>query len=770
MHFNWDIKRRVVFIAVVPGAAIAIGLAFYFLLLRYEDVETALISRGAALARQLAPAAEYGAFAGNFSELQRLAQATVREADVAAVAVHDPAGVVLAVAGDARFRGNPATLSDGWSGRSADGGRLFFHAKIVRGGIAFDDPFLGSAPQPLQLGSVTLELSRRNVVARKEEILTVTVLFTAALLAAALMLAYRLGRDVTEPVLALEAVVGKIHRGELDARVEPHQAGTLRMLEDGINDMAAALEAAMRRSEAALADSEAELREQHEFAQTLLQAQSDAGVGTLLIEDGRIVYANETAGRIYGYSESELRALPSFLELVHPSARGQEWRDYQQRLAGEDMLSRYALPIVTRAGEERIVELSVATLPGSRAGRLLSVVVDITERKRDESLLASAYDELKEKKEEAERANLAKTRFLAAASHDLRQPLHALTLFAAQMENLVGTPPQRRLAHQISSAADAMGELLEALLDLSRLDLAGQAVQQDSVPLDPILQRVVAGHMESARAAGLRLVYRPTAAWVSTDAQLLERMLGNLIGNAVRYTPQGGVLVAVRRAGADVRIEVRDSGIGIAAEHLPFVFQEFYQVANEERDAGKGLGLGLAIVDRLAQALGHRLQVRSRPGAGSTFSITLPRAQPAATQPAGGEPGWSDAFTARVAVISDNAPVRESLCALLRSWGCAVDEVGDEAAIGEMLAGRLPDVLVCDDCCYEAAVKHLGKIGGPLPPLILLGEAPPGLEAAAALIHGRLGKPLRPARLRALLRHLLEEKGAGEAAPEGVTA
>jgi PAS domain S-box-containing protein len=745
-------------VAVVPGAALAACLVFYFLQLRYEDVEAALVSRGAALARQLAPAAEYGAFAGNLTDLQHLAQATLHEPDVVAVAIHDGAGAVLAQAGESHFAENPTHLENGWSGRSSDGDFLFFHAKIPRDSITFDDPFDSRvAPNSLHLGSVTLEMSRRDVITRKQEILVVTLLFTIALLAAATVIAYGLGRDITEPVLALEAVVRKIHKGELDARVALHGAGTLRILEDGVNEMAAELEAALHRSRAALAVSEEELRQQNEFAQTLLQAQSDAGVGTLLIEDGRIVYANATASLIYGYSEAAMLALPSFLELVHPTARDQEWRDYQRRVAGEQMRNRYALPIVTGGGEDRIVEISVAAVPGPRGPRILGVILDITERKRDETLLACAFDELMEKKEEAERSSLAKSRFLAAASHDLRQPLHALTLFAAELENVVNMPPQQRLTHQISRAADAMGDLLEALLDISRLDIAGIETHVQSFPLDTILRRVCDSHMESARAAGLRLVCPPTSLWVASDEELLARMLGNLIANAIRYTPQGSILVGARRAGADVRIEVRDSGIGIAAEHQANIFEEFFQVANEERDAGKGLGLGLAIVERLAKVLGHRVTVRSSPGRGSTFAIVLARAQPAPLATAENETGWSEIVATHVLVISINEPVCESLSALLRSWGCYVSEAHDAAEIAAALEDDLPDAIVCDDCCYAVTRRHLEEIdAAERPPLILLGELPEDIADRSA-ISGRLSKPVRPARLRALLRHLFEE-------------
>jgi PAS domain S-box-containing protein len=747
----------------VPGVALALSLAFYFLLLRYEDVEAALVSRGAALARQLAPAAEYGAFAGNIPELTRLVQATAREPDVAAIAIFDPRGKVLASFGEKHFTGNPVTLPESWSGRSRGGGQLFFHARIVRGGLDFDDPFQPNTQAPQLLGSVMLEMSRANVIARKEEIFGVTLLITLLLIAAAALLAYRLGRDITEPVLALEAVVGKIQRGQLDARVDAHNGGTLSILETGINAMAAELEAAMRRSREALASSETELRRQHQFARTLLEAQSDAGVGTLLIEQGRIVYANESSSAIFVYTQEELYALVNYVELIHPAARDQEWRDYQHRIGGEALHARYALPILTGGGEERIVELSIATLPGTGARRMLCVVIDITLRKRDEVRLAAAYEELSLKKDEAERANLAKSRFLAAASHDLRQPLHALQLFSTELENRVTGSKQQHLTRQIGSAASAMSDLLEALLDISRLDMAGFKVRRQQFALAPLLRRVVNAHSADAAVKGLQLHCGRTNAWIDSDPHLLERILNNLVANAICYTERGSVNIDLREFGkigelgkiaGMVHIAIRDTGIGIAEEHLPNIFQEFYQVANAERDVGKGLGLGLAIVDRLAKSLQHDVAINSRPGYGTTVTLTVPHAAGEAATSGGTEPEWAEEFAAHILLISEGDPVSDNLAALLRSWGCRVSEAQDTAAIAAALhGGDLPGAVICDDRCYAAAYEAFSSLQTP-PPLLLIGDQPANGSNGIA---GRLSKPVRPARLRALLRHLLEE-------------
>ncbi len=395
--------------------------------------------------------------------------------------------------------------------------------------------------------------------------------------------------------------------------------------------------------------------------------------------------------------------------------------------------------------------------------RMIGTQTDITLRKKAEDALKIAATELRKQKDEAERTSLAKSRFLAAASHDLRQPLHALSLFAAEFEQQSIGLTQRRLLRQISTAIDAMNEQLNPLLDISRLDLGDVVPRREAVALGPLIERVVAMHRHGAHAKGLRLRQMPTAAWAESDAHLLGRMIGNLVSNAVRYTNQGSIVVGVRRCGSDWRIEVRDSGIGIDAEQLSLIFQEFYQVDNPERDAGKGLGLGLAIVARLGQMLDHRIEVRSSSGRGSVFAIVLPRTAPAMhTATAGEAPGAGNFdFNADVLVGCGNDAASVSLCNLLEGWGCRVTHAVDDAALRIALNNQ-PEVLICDDRGYTAATAGHEVNQAATPILILLGNPPSAPHPNGMAMHGHLPKPLQPARLRALLQHLLgESKNTG---------
>jgi CheY-like chemotaxis protein len=254
--------------------------------------------------------------------------------------------------------------------------------------------------------------------------------------------------------------------------------------------------------------------------------------------------------------------------------------------------------------------------------------------------------------------------------------------------------------------------------------------------------------------------------WVDSDPVLLRRILQNLVANAIRYTSAGSVWIGARRRGAVARIEVRDSGEGIAREHVDRVFEEFYQVSNPERDRRKGLGLGLAIVRRLAALLDHPLELRSSPGRGSVFALTLPRvAAPAGTEPSG-DPASRDADLRglRVLLLEDDADVRDAIVLALRDWGCAVLAAMDADEALAALAARAPwrpDLILSDYRLRgggngaEAVGRVLARLGGTIPVALITGDtATEPLRAAVAAGYPLVHKPVRPERLHRLLHQL----------------
>ncbi|WP_018411788.1 hybrid sensor histidine kinase/response regulator [Methyloversatilis thermotolerans] len=389
-------------------------------------------------------------------------------------------------------------------------------------------------------------------------------------------------------------------------------------------------------------------------------------------------------------------------------------------------------------------------------------------RSRDEmeARIADATRQLRTRTDEAERANHAKSRFLAAASHDLRQPMHALGLFVAELAERLRGSEHRRLIRQIEESVGAMEDLLDALLDMSKLDAGGVTARRSEFALQPMLSRLVDDFNVDAVQRGLRLKLRPTSLWVESDPVLLERIMINLLSNAVRYTQRGSVLVAARRRGDHVDIEVRDSGPGIPAEAHDMIFEEFYQLQNPARARGQGLGLGLAIVKRLTQLLGHDVTIRSRPGEGSVFALRVPVVrEPVDAVPDTESEAADEVLTLTVVVIDDDAGSRAGISGLLESWGC---EVMCSASLSEARDvirqhDRSPALILCDfrlaavasgiDVLDALLAEQTGEVAAAL----VTGDTDPLVRRlAAARGYPVLHKPVRPARLRALVQQVAQ--------------
>jgi signal transduction histidine kinase len=380
-------------------------------------------------------------------------------------------------------------------------------------------------------------------------------------------------------------------------------------------------------------------------------------------------------------------------------------------------------------------------------------------------------ESLRAQKELAEQANAAKSKFLAAASHDLRQPLHALGLFVAALRERVASAETRPLLGNIDRSVAALGGLLDALLDLSRLDAGIVEPQERDVDLAPLLAQLAGEYEPQARAKELAWYCCGSEVVVRTDPVLLETILRNLIGNALRYTAKGRVGIECRGEGDAVRIEVSDTGVGIAPEHHRDIFREFFQLSNPERDRTKGLGLGLAIVDRLNLILGHRIELRSSPGEGTTFALMLAAGDPAKVRDeaeAAVESPAGERMPITVLVIDDEAAVREALRVLLQDWGYRVVAA---ASLDEALAAmkHAPHAIVADyrlqkDQTGIAVAREIRRrFGNDIPTLIVTGDTAAGplgeiVESDFALLH----KPVPPGKLRAFLRSA--ERGAVAAA------
>ena len=384
-----------------------------------------------------------------------------------------------------------------------------------------------------------------------------------------------------------------------------------------------------------------------------------------------------------------------------------------------------------------------------------------------EKRIHAATADLAAKKDMAERANHAKSRFFAAASHDLRQPLHALSLFVAALKARNQQPEAQTLIDNIEASTAAMELLFNALLDISRLDAGTLEAHPQHFPLHKMLLDLDQQFGALAAEKQLRLRFRPCDVTLYSDPQLIERILVNLIANAIRYTDDGGVLVACRRRGRMVRLSVIDTGRGIPPDQQESVFHEFVQLHNPARDRSKGLGLGLAIVSRLGRLLGHRVDLRSRPGHGSMFSIDVPCGDARLIRPptAAGTPGPipDDAL---VVLVDDESAILRGMAELFDTWhiDLVTARSADEAEHWLASLDRVPDVIVSDYRLpddadgIEVITRLRQKFGRDIPAILVTGDTAPDTilrisRAGFPLLH----KPLRPAKLRALLTHLIQQ-------------
>jgi signal transduction histidine kinase/CheY-like chemotaxis protein len=383
-------------------------------------------------------------------------------------------------------------------------------------------------------------------------------------------------------------------------------------------------------------------------------------------------------------------------------------------------------------------------------------LIEELERERLEAALA---------RDRAEDADRAKSRFLAAASHDLRQPLHALSLYAAALTLRASATGADRIAGNIREAVESLSKLVDSLLDISKLDAGAIHPEIQLTDVGTLAERIAQDFAPVAQAHGLELRARCAPALVRTDPVLLERIVRNLVDNAIKYTVRGAVAIAVEARGREVVVAVRDTGPGIPAAERERIFEEFYQIGNPERDRARGLGLGLAIVRRLARLLGCEIELDTAAGAGATFTVRMPRA--AADGPAGdyrpaAGPVAADASALRgvhVLVLDDEPAVRTSMRTLLNAWGCRATVCSGLAEAERIVTGRADgiDVIVADlrlrqnESGIETVRALRGRLGE-VPALLVTGDtAPERLREAAASGLPLLHKPVFADALRAAL-------------------
>ena len=381
----------------------------------------------------------------------------------------------------------------------------------------------------------------------------------------------------------------------------------------------------------------------------------------------------------------------------------------------------------------------------------------------------SAQDKkLRDAKEDAERANRAKSQFLAAASHDLRQPLHAMQMYITALEQKIQDKEVLKIVGDIDAVSISTGRLLNSILDVSQLEAGAVKPQIEDFPIQELLNKIARSFRPMSSRKGLSLNIVPSSAYVRSDPVLLEQIIGNFVANAIRYTETGQVLLGCRRRKELLSIEIIDTGPGIPKHQSEAIFDDFHQLDNKERDRGKGLGLGLAIVRRLSNCLNHKIEHSSKIKYGSRFAVVtaLGKKPAKATNKLEIDSGLFDLRNTSILLIEDDLMVLDATQNLLTSWNCKVLCAKSFPHAKQVIsnAQSMPDIILADyslpgEKNGAQAIESLrNMIGYPVPAFIITGEADTSKIRSIA-DHGFrvLSKPVHPAKLRALISHLLIE-------------
>ncbi len=492
---------------------------------------------------------------------------------------------------------------------------------------------------------------------------------------------------------------------------------------------------ARRQAEAAIAESEKCYRTLFDMA--------PISVMLVDVESGRLVDFNRRAHEDRGYSREEFSHLHVWD--VNPTYRKEAILSRLQQIAAGDVTVQVETQNCRKDGS--LIDVLVVAHPVLLRQRscIYSMQLDISELKRAQHELGAA-------KTEAERANSAKSHFLAAASHDLRQPLQALNLYLAVLSGRLAAGDEPLMQH-VDHCLSSLSELLNDLLDLSKLDAGVVSPKITEFPVDDILDKVISAEAPAARRKGLALRRVGSSLTVRTDPVLFGRALGNLLSNAVRYTEKGAVLVGCRRRHGKLWVEVWDTGIGIPQDKIPEIFEEFKQLGNDERSREKGSGLGLAIVRKTVSLLGLEIRVASRVGRGSVFAVELPRGQTGRL--AAPSPLAAVQRPLRIAVVEDEPAVRQSLVLALEDSGHDVIGAANGSQIIARLGTMAPDLVVADYRLAGAAtglevVTALRAVfGEEVRAMILTGDTAPAIIGDIVANGLRvLHKPVKFATLR----------------------
>ena len=498
----------------------------------------------------------------------------------------------------------------------------------------------------------------------------------------------------------------------------------------------------------------------------LVHAVLESAPDAMLMVDagGFIRFANQQVSSLFGHPHEELlgmpveQLMPKRFRSAHVVHRDEFARSNRRRAIDSGL----GLRGLRADGTEFPVEISLNPVRCEPEPFFIAAIRDITSHLKLER-------ELREARAEAERANLAKSRFLATASHDLRQPLHSIALLVGALHRLPSSGPEALgLIHSLNASVETVRQLLNALLDISKLESGRFQPETRNFRVGPLLQELQAEFSAAAHEKGLEIVIASTDDTARSDPILVGQILRNLIANAIKYTTKGRVTLRSRRETDGVRIDVSDSGIGMAPDHLAYIFDEFYQIGIDPNSSREGYGLGLAIVQRLVKLLGLRIEVASQVGVGSTFTLSVPCGVSAAIS----EPVEPRGFRApegrqrHVLLIEDDAGVRQATEMLLKTEGyrvtpaASLDEALKRAEESRDIEVIVSDFHLCDGANGADAISAVrATLGNGTKAILVTGDTTLAAHDQRLKVDGPLRfaqKPLNAERLLEMLDELID--------------
>ena len=503
------------------------------------------------------------------------------------------------------------------------------------------------------------------------------------------------------------------------------------------------------------------------LARSALEAAPDA---MIIIDDSGIIrFANRQVSALFGYPYDAVIGKP--VEYLMPERFRDRHVGHRQNYTAHVRVRPMGVGLdlfgQRRDGTQFPVEISLSPVEDARGVLFAAAIRDVSDRKRVEAALNVAHQSAEQARKSADRANEAKSRFLATASHDLRQPLQTLSLLNGALRRTVADPDALQALGQQGQAIDAMSRLLNALLDISKLESGAVKPDPADFAVNTLFEQLRLEFAAVAASKGLSFKVAPCRGSVHSDRSLIEQILKNLVSNAIKYTRQGGVALNCRHGSpSSVHIEVLDTGIGIPADHLRYIYDEFYQVGVPANSSREGYGLGLSIVRRLVTLLDLKLEVTSEVGKGSRFSLALPvglseaqQVPPLATEPLGRRPTGQP----RILVVEDDASVRNATRMLLKGEGYSVAAVATLAeALQQGTEEPSLDLLLTDyhlrdgETGMQVISSLRGALGVPLRAVLVTGDTSTAMHELPTDPYLRVAsKPMRPEELLRLLSELL---------------